>query len=190
MASAQSIAVDVHFGFARWSEYYHPNQATDEHELFEDYGIGARLTWRPSPVFGIDGDTTWYPQGPGDQKLPGHRFEVLLGATVGPRMDRFRPFAKASLGFVKLAQHPDAVLCDQPVPPYLTCLLEAGRTLPAYDIGGGFEFAPSGQQFIRVDASTRILKYPGPAYARDGQLKVASFWGAGLRLAAGYGFQF
>jgi hypothetical protein len=189
-ASAQSFSADAHFVFAEWSEYYYPNKETQQHDPLHDLGAGAHLSWRPSAVFSIDGDASLFAQGPGDQNLPGRRFEGLVGATVGPQLGRFRPFAKVLLGFLQVARHRGAEDCVMSDPPYLMCLIQQGITLPAYDIGGGLEFNTSARGFLRADASARILKYPGPSYARDGALKPAPFWGSAPRLTFGYGVRF
>ena len=49
-ASAQSFEASVHLASSQWSEF----DGTD-------LGVGGRLTWKPSPMIGVDADLTWYP---------------------------------------------------------------------------------------------------------------------------------
>src|SRR5215204_3257293 len=92
-AAAQSLAADVHVAIARWGV----GLGTDS-----DYGIGGRLSWKPSSLIGLDANLVWYPGGfPPDANLAisDQRFEGFFGATIGPRIGALRPFAKGAAGF-------------------------------------------------------------------------------------------
>ena len=185
IASAQSLAADIHVGVAGWSEF----------ESVSDLGIGGRLTWRPLPVVSLEADVTFYPEAFPDEPsrfgtFSAHRIEGLFGATLGPQLGRFRPFAKASVGFLDVRPSSDLFACVQIFPPPLTCLLAAGQTLPAYELGGGVEVATLPRQFIRLDVSERVLKYPGPSYNTAFEQKDDGFFGHALRLTGGYGLRF
>jgi hypothetical protein len=76
-------------------------------------------------------------------------------------------------------------------PPPLGCLLGAGETIFALDVGGGFEIEPRERLLLRFDLSDRMLRYPGPAITRDLEVQSdESFWGHDLRFAVGAGLRF
>ena len=179
-ARAQSFEVGGHFAASQWSEF-------DGNDL----GFGGRLTWKPSSMIGVDADLTWYPSDFPDRiAFSSSRFEGLFGVTVGPRLDRVRPFVKAAAGFLSVAETPDAFPCIAIFPPPLSCSLATGDTLTAYELGGGVEIDAARSSFIRVDVSDRILTYPGPTLDRDFQVRDEGFLGHALRFTIGAGFRF
>jgi hypothetical protein len=179
-AFAQSFAVDAHVASSGWSEFDG-----------SDLGIGGRVTWKPAPSFGVDADLTWYPSDfPDGTAFTRSRVEGLFGATLGPRLNRVRPFAKAAAGFLKVGATPGAFACIAIFPPPLNCALAGGDTLPAYEIGGGIEIDAASRAFIRADVSDRILKYPGPSFGSDFKVHDEGFFGHGLRLTVGAGVRF
>ena len=103
-------------------------------------------------MVGVDADVTWYPSDFPDRiAFSRSRVEGLFGVTVGPRMNRVRPFAKAAAGFLKVGATPGAFACIAIFPPPLDCALAGGDTLPAYEIGGGVEIDATSRTFIRAD---------------------------------------
>lgn len=179
-ARAQSFGASVHLASSQWSEF-------DGNDL----GFGGRITWKPSALIGVDADLTWYPSDfPEGIAFTRSRFEGLFGATVGPRLDRIRPFAKAAAGFLKAGATPGALACIAIFPPPLNCALAGGDTLPAYEIGGGVEVDATPRTFIRVDVADRILKYPGPAFDSNFNVRDEGFFGHALRFTIGAGVRF
>ena len=179
-AVAQSFEASGHFAASQWSEF-------DGNDL----GFGGRLTWKPSSMIGVDADLTWYPSDfPDRAAFTRSRFEGLFGVTVGPRLNRVRPFAKASAGFLNVGEAPGAFACIAIFPPPLSCLLAAGDTLPAYEIGGGLEIDATARTFIRADVTDRILRYPGPTFDDDFQIREDGFFGHALRFTIGAGLRF
>jgi hypothetical protein len=178
---AQSLAADAHVSAAKWSEF-------DGH----DAGIGGRLTWKPLPLIGVDADLTWYPSDFPSGAVPfsGSRIEGLFGVTVGPKIDRIRPFAKATAGFLNVADSPIAFACVAIFPPPLACVMAGGHTMPAYEIGGGVEIDASTRSFIRADVSDRILKYPGPTFDSNFERRDDGFFGGAIRFTLGAGIRF
>ena len=63
-------------------------------------GIGGRVGWQPLPLAGLEAEITYYPShfanAPAFSRA---RLEGLFGATVGPRLNRVRPFARFRPGF-------------------------------------------------------------------------------------------
>src|ERR1043165_8303270 len=115
VASAQSFEAGLHLSSAQWSEFDRT-----------DTGLGGRVTWRPLPMLGVEADLTLYPSDfPGDTAAPfsGKRTEALFGLNVGPRLDRFRPFVKASAGLLDVGATPIAFACVAIFPPPLSCVL-------------------------------------------------------------------
>lgn len=179
--AAQSFEAGVHVPVAQWSEF-------DGTEV----GIGGRLTWKPASVIGVDADLSWYPSDfPSDRlAFSGSRIEGLFGVTVGPQIDRLRPFAKVAGGFVRSSAAPEPVACIAIFPPPLNCLMAAGHTLPAFEAGGGVQVEVSSRTFARVDAGGRWLRYPGPTFVSVHDIRSEGFWGSGLRLSFGGGVRF
>lgn len=179
-ARAQSIEASAHVAAAQWSEFEG-----------NDLGFGGRVTWKPSSTIGIDADLTWYPSDfPDGIAFTRSRFEGLFGATIGPRLNRVRPFAKAAAGFLKVGATPGAFACIAIFPPPLNCALAGGDTLPAYEIGGGVEVDATPRTFIRVDLADRILKYPGPTFDAEFNVRDEGFFGHALRFTFGGGVRF
>jgi len=179
-ARAQSFQADVHFSSAQWSEFDG-----------SDNGIGGRVTWQPAPMFGVDADLTWYPSDFPDRiAFTRNRLEGLFGATIGPRINRVRPFAKAAAGFLKVGATPGAFACITIFPPPLNCALAGGDTLAAFEIGGGVEIDATSRTFIRGDISDRILRYPGPTFDSNFEIRDDGFLGHALRLTLGGGIRF
>ena len=180
-AAAQTVELGLHISPAQWSEF----DGTD-------LGIGGRISWLPLPLVGVDAELTLYPSDfPDGFAFTDRRFEGLFGVTVGPRLDRVRPFAKAAAGFLNVAGAPEAIACIAIFPPPLNCLLAGGANMMTYEIGGGLEVNTPAQTFFRADITQRFLKYPGPAF-RDGPRERVDedFFGGALRLTFGAGIRF
>ncbi len=181
LAVAQSFEGGLHLAVSQWSEF----DGTD-------LGAGGRLTWKPTALVGVDADLTWYPSDFPSQgfAFSGNRFEGLFGVTLGPRINRIRPFARAAAGFLRSSEAPAPFPCIAIFPPPLSCLMAAGHTMAAYEIGGGVEVSTTGRTFLRVDVTDRIVKYPGPAFTRNFERIDDAFFGHALRFKIGGGFRF
>jgi hypothetical protein len=181
-AQAQSFQAGVHFSSAQWSEFDG-----------SDNGIGGRFTFMASSLIGLDADLAWYPSDFPSGAVPfsGRRIEGLFGATIGPRLNRVRPFAKAAAGFLKVGETPIGFACVAIFPPPLACVLAGGQTLPAYEIGGGIEVSATPRTFVRADIGDRILKYPGPTFRNGLRDPVEDdFLGHAIRFTVGGGIRF
>jgi hypothetical protein len=178
--AAQSFEASAHFASSRWSEFEGG-----------DSGLGGRFTWKPMPLVGLDAEATWYPsEFAGQVPFSRSRLEGLFGATIGPRIDRVRPFVKGAAGFLRVGQTPGAFACITIFPPPLACALAGGGTLPAYEIGGGVEIDATQKMFIRADVADRILKYPGPTFDSNFEVRDDGFFGGALRFTLGAGWRF
>ena len=180
-AVAQTLQLDAHVTSSKWSEF---DSA--------DNGFGGRLTFKPVSLIGIEADVTWYPSEyePDGVAFSRNRTEGLLGITVGPKIDRIRPFAKVAAGFLKVGATPGAFACIAIFPPPLNCSLASGDTLQAVEIGGGIEFDASRRFFIRGDIADRILKYPGPTFDSNFEIPEDGFFGHAVRFTLGAGIRF
>src|SRR5688572_21413146 len=116
-ASAQPFEAGIHITSAQWSEFDG-----------SDWGIGGRIAWKPSTLIGVEAGLTWYPSDfPSETfAFSGHRFEGLFGVSVGPRINRFRPFVKGAAGFLNSSEAPEPFACIAIFPPPLNCLMAAG----------------------------------------------------------------
>jgi hypothetical protein len=181
LAAAQSFEAGVHLAASQWSEF----DGTD-------LGVGGRFTWHPTSLIGVDADVSWYPSDfPSDRfAFSGSRFEGLFGVTVGPHINRIRPFAKAAAGFLRSSEAPEPFACIAIFPPPLNCLMAAGHTMPAFEIGGGVQVTTTQTTFLRFDVADRIVEYPGPSFGPNFELRDDAFFGHALRFTLGGGLRF
>jgi hypothetical protein len=179
-AVAQSFEAGVHVAASQWSEF----DGTD-------VGVGGRLTWKPSLLIGLDAELTWYPSDfPDRAAFSGNRFEGLFGVTAGPRLNRVRPFVKGAAGLLNSSEAPGSVVCIAIFPPPLNCLMAEGRTMTAFELGGGVEIDATDRTFVRADISDRMLKYPAPTFDSNFEIVEDSFYGHALRVAVAFGYRF
>lgn len=179
-ARAQSLQGSVHLAASQWSEF----DGTD-------LGLGGRLTWKPTALIGVDADLTWYPSDfPDRVAFSGSRFEGLFGVTVGPQLNRIRPFAKAAAGFLRSSEAPEPFPCLAIFPPTLNCLMAVGHTMPAYEIGGGVEVSTTRTTFLRVDVADRMIEYPSPFFGSNCEVLDDGCFGHALRFTIGAGLRF
>jgi hypothetical protein len=179
-AAAQSFEGGLHLAASQWSEF----DGTD-------LGIGGRITWTPTSLIGVDADLTWYPSDFPDQiAFSGSRVEGLFGVTVGPRLNRVRPFAKAAAGFLRSSEAPEPFPCIAIFPPPLNCLMAAGHTMPVFEIGGGVQITTTQATFLRVDVADRIVEYPGPTFGPNFELRDDAYFGHALRVTVGFAYRF
>jgi hypothetical protein len=157
-----------------------------------DLGIGGRLAWHADDLLSFEGELTFFPSDYPDHAVPfsSRRVEGLFGLTAGLRFGVVRPFAKFRAGFLDVAEAPEPFACIQIFPPPLSCTLGGGRTLPAFDVGGGVDVNVTRRTFVRIEAGDRMLKYPAPALDADGVAHDQPFFAHGLRFAAGVGLRF
>lgn len=156
-----------------------------------ELGLGARVSWHPIALLGIESAIDRYPaEFPGDSvPFSAARLEGLFGVTAGPRLGRVRPFAKIRAGFLRYSPAPEPFACIAIFPPPLNCLMAAGGTRPILDIGGGVAVLTGDRTFIRVDAGDRMVRYPGPSFA-DSRLRNTAFFGHDFRMSVGGGLRF
>lgn len=147
-----------------------------------------------APIFGVEGELTWYPSDfqPDGVPFTRQRLEGSIGATIGPRINGVRPFAKVAAGFLNVSPTSGAFACIAIFPPPLACVLAGGDTLPTYEIGGGIEIDAAARTFIRADITSRILQYPGPAFRGFGTntREEENFLGGAAKFTVGAGFRF
>ena len=160
-------------------------------EFDTDPGVGAVLSWRPGALWSAEGEIAFYPTGlPQQSQFSRSRIEGLFGVGVGPLVGRVRPFARARAGFLTFRERSEPFPCIAIFPPPLSCVLAGGKTVAAFDVGGGLAIYPTGRTFVRVDLSDRILRYPGPTFDLSGDIRGESFFSDDLRFAIGGGVRF
>jgi hypothetical protein len=159
-----------------------------------DIGVGGRFSWHPAhpaALVGIEAEIDRYPSDfPDRQPFSRGRTEGLFGVTVGPRLDRLRPFAKLRPGFVRFQEAPHPFACILIFPPPLACALASGQTVFALDIGGGVELFTTRKTFVRVEGGDRLLKYPGPVFDSSRMAEDNGFFSHDFRFAIGGGLRF
>jgi hypothetical protein len=156
-----------------------------------EVGIAGRFGWKPIPTLGLEVEMTHYPSDyPGGFAFSSARWEGFFGGTFGPQLGRVRPYVRVRPGFLAYREAPEPFACIAIFPPPLSCTLASGKTVFAFDIGGGIEASVSQRSFVRVDVGDRALRYEGPVFDADFRRSVDSFWSHGFRFAAGAGLRF
>lgn len=179
-AQSERFHIGVHAASANSTEF-------DE----GDVGAGARISWHPTSLLGLESELTFFPGDfPDGTAFSASRFESLSGITLGPRFDRVRPFARLRAGFLRYAGPPEALACVLIFPPPLVCEMASSPTLAAFDVGGGVEVSTSATTFLRADVGDRMLKYPGPASRGGRVIPESGFIGHDFRVALGGGLKF
>ncbi len=166
---------------------------TFQHELDStDLGFGGRIGFQATPLFAIEAEMSFYPSNiPEGVPVTESRLEGLFGVKIGPRYDRFSVFGKARPGFVRFSSAPEPIACIAIFPPPLNCVLARGETVLALDLGGGVELYPTERTLVRIDVSSLLLRYPGPAMTRDREAVAEdAFWGGNLKLTFSAGLRF
>jgi len=156
-----------------------------------DLGLGIRGSWSALSLLAVEAEMTFYADDwPDPVPFTSRRIEGFFGTTAGPVIGRVRPFGKVRPGFVAFDEAPRPVPCIAIFPPPLSCRLAAGTTAFALDLGGGLEVFPSARTVVRVDASDRLVRYPGPVLASDFTVRADSFFGHDFRFSIGAGWRF
>ena len=169
----------------------HVSSATSGQFDATDLGLGGRFAWYPFPSLGIESELSIYPgEFPDEPPFSRGRVEGLFGITIGPHVNRVRPFARLRSGFLNIREAAQPFACILIYPPPLSCTLAAGRTLPVFDLGGGVELLAGQRVRLRLDAGDRLLRYPGPVLDMDGERRDDAFFSHDLRVAGGVAFRF
>lgn len=167
---------------ATWTDY----------SQFDDtsVGLGLSLSRRLSDLFAVEAQLGYSPSDLGELPFSGSRFEGYVGLRGGPHLGRHQVFAAVRPGFVRFSEAPAPIACIAIYPPPLVCSLAAGETLFAVQLGGGFELVPSERSLVRLEAGSQLVRYPGPAIARDQGVFDDALWSHNLRLGVSVGLRF
>lgn len=152
-------------------------------------GVLAGVRWLDG--LWVEGTLLRYPGAfAGTRPFSQSRVEALFGVSAGPSLGRLRPFARVGAGVLRMNGAGGPVACILIFPPPLSCTLATGRTLPAWEVGGGLMVTPGQHVFGRVDVGARTVRYPGPSI--DGQRHVhdGAFRATDPRLAVSAGVRF
>lgn len=177
----------------RFEAAVHVAAASMPHFEGSDFGVGARLAWRADDLLTWEGELTFFPGEYPDSPVAfsRRRVEGLFGLTAGVRIGMLRPFAKFRAGFLDVQQAAQPFACILIFPPPLACLMAAGQTMPAVEIGGGVQVDVASRTFARADIAGRWLRYPGPSFRSVPTVREEEeFWGSGVRLSFSAGMRF
>jgi hypothetical protein len=149
------------------------------------------FAWNASPLIGVEAEVVIHPADMGPEPaFSSGRVETLFGVSVGPRLQRLRPFVKGRLGIIRFWESPEPLACIAIFPTPVRCTLANGRTAVGVDIGGGVELLPPGRVFARFEVGDRLLSFPGPVRDSGGVVHEAGFFAHDLRMTFGAGITF
>jgi hypothetical protein len=155
-----------------------------------DWGLGGRLAFRPSRSLAIEGQVNYYPGDLGAPAFSASRLEGLIGLKLGWAGERGGVFATLQGGVVDFAAAPGPLVCVAIYPPPLECQMAGGDTLSAFGFGAAFELTPSDRVSLRLDLGDQLLKYPGPVFDSEGEVRDDAFWDHNFKLVLGLGLRF
>ncbi len=120
-------------------------------------GFGGRLGYNFNHYFALEAEADYFPR---DRDADGARkAQVLAGAKVGKRFEKFGLFGKARPGFVRFSQGDYRLIgaCVTIFPAPITCFESEPKTNFALDLGGVVEFYPSQKTIVRFDAGDTMI---------------------------------
>ena len=156
-----------------------------------DAGFGVQVAWLPISFVGAEVEVVIHPADLGpDPAFSSGRVETLFGVSIGPRLNRWRPLGKIRTGILRFWRSPEPLACIAIFPSPVQCTLAGGRTVVAFEFGGGVERVLSDRAFVRVDAGDRMLAFPGPVRDAGGVAHEAGYFAHDLRIASSVGVRF
>jgi hypothetical protein len=155
-----------------------------------DAGIGVQVAWLPIPLVGAEAEVVIHPADVGSPAFSSGRVETLFGVSIGQAIDRWRPFAKVRTGILRFWQSPEPLACIAIFPAPVQCTLANGRTVVAFEFGGGLERTVTDRTFVRVDAGDRMLGFPGPVRDTGGVAHENGYFAHDFRIAVSAGVRF
>jgi hypothetical protein len=166
--------------------------AFTDYSQFEDgdVGFGAGVSYRLTEWLAADGQVDYFPSDLGKgTAFSGSRLEGLFGVRLGHRFGGVQIYAAGRPGFVKFGEASEPFACILIFPQPLVCQL-GGKTVFATDLGAGLELTPGERWVIRAEVGDLLVKYSGPALAKDGEVIDDHLWSHNLRLTASVGLRF
>jgi hypothetical protein len=199
LAYAQStdtpkLEVGAQFAFLRLRDLpaLSGTQGTGE----SDPGVGLRVGYNLSSSFAAEAEFNYFATdldinlggGIGNQTYSSSRTQGFFGVKYLPlRGDKFGIGGKLRPGFVRFNGSGGALDVNIiPGIPFST--VAGGYTSFAMDIGGVFEYYPTGKTYARLDIGDTIIRLKGPIATGGGILNNLN--SNNLQLNIGFGFRF
>ena len=160
--------------------HYTTLQVTEKNDY--DGGLGVRFTYNLNDYLAVEAEGNTLPQtreGGGNNETQG-----FFGARLGIRKERYGLFAKVRPGFNTFY-----LLGVTPGPNSF----EQGHTRFALDAGGVFEYYPTLNTALRVDAGDTMIQFkPGDFFYQrlDEPMPVSKRFSHNLQISVGFGFRF
>ena len=156
-----------------------------------DPGVGGRMTYNLSRHVALEGEINFFPR---DRFHSGRlfsrrRIEGLFGLKSGIRSDKIGLFGKARPGFMRFNESREPIACIAIFPTPLACVIAAGKTEFALDLGGVVEFYPSRRSVVRFDLGDTLVRFGEFARRSSGRVSDG-FITHNLQFNAGVAFRF
>lgn len=152
-----------------------------------DVGVGGRVTFNLNSRVAVEGELNFFPRELDTHR--GNRLQGLFGVKAGQRWEKFGLFAKARPGFMRFGEVSPPIACVAVFPPPLGCLLAAGKTEFALDLGGVAELYPSRKTVVRFDLGDTLIRYRGP-FGRPGGGTANNLTSHNVQFNVGFGVRF
>ena len=152
--------------------------------------FGARLSYRLSRWLAADGEVNSFPGDVGAAPFSRARREGLAGVRGGPHLGRTGVYLALRGGAVRFSEAPAPFACIAIFPPPLVCTLADGETVPTVQLTGGFEVFPRDRIVVRVEAGDQLLRFSGPVFTADREVRENGFWSHNIKATASVGLRF
>ena len=162
-------------------------------DLGTSAGFGGRVTFDLTNLVAIEAEVNLFPSEKITQPMGGltagtarlayhrRRTDLLVGAKVGHRGERFGLFARVRPGVARLTDR--GLGCDGEVCALILVARPQYRTEFAFDVGGTVEFYPSARSVARFDLGDVMIRHRSFAPPCTGctSHNFTSRFGAGFR---------
>ena len=152
-----------------------------------DPGVGGRVTYYVQRHIALESEVNFFHNNfeSGLGRGSSWRTQWLSGVKAGVRSDRAGVFGKFQAGLIHFGRASGPIVCQAIIPPPLYCQVAAGKTDPAFDLGGVVEVYPSRRSLLRFDVSDNVIRFRGSF--PEGPKGLTSH---NLKFNVGVGFRF
>jgi hypothetical protein len=125
-------------------------------------GLGGRFAFNFNNHLALDAETNFFPESHLLNEEVGEKMQGFIGLKAGMRKKKFGVFAKARPGVMWFGEFQTRGSCTS-ILKGTSCTVGHEKDF-AMDVGGVFEFYPTGRLIIRADVGDTIVRYPDHSF--------------------------